>query len=807
MRQAHFAMTCARHRHLFVVWANYDAGGPMSETITGASATHARRLQRVSRAGTATLLIAAAGLAAGVAKAHAQGWIEPRPGIVPAEWSIEKLRTNVTVRVNGRVAQVEVEEWFRNNGSRMGEGDYVYPLAGEAVFTGYSLYQGDQELRGEMMDAAHAREIYERIVRAQRDPALIELIGKGMMRARVFPIEAGQTRRIRLRYTQVLERAGDAMQFRYAAGVQNGGARTMVGPFARSRNGSPRNDDAREHPSIEFSIIVDDEARYRDAFSPTHTVHVQRDGGRMTVRPRDALSGGFSVFLPFAERTVGVSMATHRPVGEAGYFMLTLSPRDAAVEARVPRDITVVVDVSGSMSGEKMEQARRALTQLIGTLGRDDRLRLIAFSSTVRHWREGWSAATPSDLRAARTWIADLRAEGGTNIHDALSAAFAAETAASRLPIVIFMTDGLPTNGERRPDHIVAMAETARGRARVFAFGVGFDVNTYLLDRLSEAARGTTQYVRPDEDVEQAVSALAAKVRHPVLTDLALVHGGIDITDVYPRELPDLFAGEDLVLFGRYSGTGNARVGVAGRRNGAAERYTTEVRLTGTQAANDFIPRLWAARRLGDLDRRIRSAQADGASPDQIRDMVEELRATALRHGLLSEYTAYLVLEPGAIAGTGRDAILQMPPPPVSGEMAVARAEEARRAREVSSVAQMDEAQKLASARAAMSAHIVSPSTAMDTDARQSVAGRTFRLKDGIWSDIAIDPAIRTIDIAAFSDAYFALLRALPELERVLAELDSVHVAGRRVNVRVRATGGTTKLDVRALRTLQADFR
>lgn len=777
----------------------------MSGMITGVSGIRARRLQRFIRAGSMTLVVAVAGLSAGIGRAHAQGWIEPRPGIVAAEWSIEKLRTSVTVRVNGRVAQVEVEEWFRNNGSRMGEGDYVYPLAGEAVFTGYSLYQGDQELRGEMMDAAHARDIYERIVRAQRDPALIELIGKGMMRARVFPIEAGQTRRIRLRYTQVLERAGDAMQFRYAAGVRNGGVRTMVEPIITRRNGTPRND-AREHPPIGFAIIVDDEAHYRDAFSPTHTVDVRRDGGRMTVRPRDPLSGDFSVFLPFAERAVGVSVATHRPVGEDGYFMLTLSPRDATADAGVPRDVTVVVDVSGSMSGEKMEQARRALTQLIGTLGRDDRLRLIAFSSTVRHWREGWSAAAPSNLNAARSWVADLRAEGGTNIHDALSAAFAAETPASRLPIVIFMTDGLPTNGERRPDHIVAMAENARGRARVFAFGVGFDVNTYLLDRLSEAARGTTQYVRPDEDVEQAVSVLAAKVRHPVLTDLALVHGGVDVTEVYPRELPDLFAGEDLVLFGRYNGTGNARMGVAGRRNGAAERYTTEVRFSRTQAANDFIPRLWAARRLGDLDRRIRSAQADGASHVQIQDMVEELRATALRYGLLSEYTAYLVLEPGAVASAGRDAILQMPPPAVSGEIAVARAEEARRAREVSSVAQMDEAQKLASARVAMSAHIATPSPAADENHR-SVAGRTFRLKDGVWSDIAIDPAIRTIDIVAFSDAYFALLRALPELERVLAELDTVHVAGRRVNVRIRAAGGTAKLDARALRTLQADFR
>src|SRR5690606_17938858 len=151
--------------------------------------------------------------------ASAQGWIEPRN--ITTDGAIEKLRTSVTVRIAGRVAEVEVEEFFRNSGGRLGEGDYVYPLPAGAVFTSYSLYQGEQELRGEMMDAARARGIYEAIVRAKKDPALIELIGKGLMRARVFPIEPGQTRKITMRYTQVLETAGDALQFRYAAGARN----------------------------------------------------------------------------------------------------------------------------------------------------------------------------------------------------------------------------------------------------------------------------------------------------------------------------------------------------------------------------------------------------------------------------------------------------------------------------------------------------------------------------------------------------------------------------------------------------------
>src|SRR5690606_38333935 len=191
-----------------------------------------------------------------------------------------------------------------------------------------------------------------------------------------------------------------------------------------------------------------------------------------------------------------------------------------------------VVDVSGSMSGDKMDQAQRAVNQLLGTLGADDRIRLVAFSNRVRPWREGWTPATRAEIAEARRWIDQLRADGGTNIHDALAAAFDAESPAARLPIVIFMTDGLPTNGETRPDRIAAMAESRRGRARVFAFGVGYDVNTALLDQLSAAARGTTQYVRPNENVEDAVSVLSAKVRHPVLTDLSLGDGSVELDEV-----------------------------------------------------------------------------------------------------------------------------------------------------------------------------------------------------------------------------------------------------------------------------------
>jgi Ca-activated chloride channel homolog len=754
------------------------------------------------------LMVALGALALLPVHAAAQGWIEPRPGVRPAEWGIEKLRTSVTVRVTDRVATVEVEEWFRNNGGGLGESDYVYPLPGEAVFSSYSLYQGDQELRGELMDAAEARGIYEAIVRARRDPALIELVGKGMLRARVFPIEPGQTRRITLRYTQVLDRAGDALQFRYAAGARRPPVFAQPFPIPPQPIPAPRRAPepaalmrgAAEPAPLTFTMTVADGARFADAFSPTHQLRVERVRGAMTVRPRDELTGDFAVFLPFAERPVGVTLATHRPAGEDGFFMLTLSP-GAVSESSVPRDVTAVIDVSGSMSGEKMEQARRALHQLLGTLGAADRVRLIAFSNSVRSWRDDWTRATPAELRAAREWVDGLRADGGTNISGALERAFAQASPAGRLPIVIFLTDGLPTAGETQPERIAGMAESRRGRARVFAFGVGYDVNTMLLDRLSEAARGTTQYVQPGEDVEQAVGVLAAKVRHPVLTDIALERGPARLTDVYPRELPDLFAGEELVVFGRYDGTGRGAIAVTGRRDQRSERYATDASFPARADANDYIPRLWASRRLGDLDRRIRSAQADGASREQVQRLVDELRETALRYGLLSEYTAYLVQEPGMVVADG----VMPPAAPAVGQAAVMRAEQARRSREVASVAQMDEAQQFAGARLKLDALVVTGAGAADGGAR-AIAGRMFILRDSVWVDTRHADTTRVVTVQPYSDAYFALLRELPEIALIAREVETVLVAGAKVSVRVRE-GGVASMTAAELRRVKAEFR
>jgi Ca-activated chloride channel family protein len=593
----------------------------------------------------------------------------------------------------------------------------------------------------------------------------------------------------------VLPRAGDALQFKYAAGLRHHALGNQIRPMPN------RPDIAmpvqRDRSELGFTMTITDGNNYGQPFSPTHELRVQRSGSRITVRPDEELSGDFELFLPITHGLVGTTVVTHRPSSEPGFFMLTLSPGNVTNDAAVSRDVTAVVDVSGSMSGEKMAQARNALHALLGTLGANDRFRLIAFSDQVRTYRREWTVATAAARDAARDWVDRLQAEGGTNIAGALNEAFEAESPESRVPFVIFITDGLPSIGEQNPERIAARVEQNRGRARVFAFGVGYDVNTYLLDRLSAAARGSTQYVQPQEDVERAIGRLAQKIQRPVVTDLRIVNAPGRIEEVYPQQLPDLFAGEELVIFGRYDGRNTVRapLTISGRRAGRTETFTTNVELPAHEPDNDFIPKLWAARKVGALAQQIKLT---GQNPE----LLEALRQTALRYGIVSEYTSYLVLEEdarqqvavGRIAGNGA------PPPaaaPVVGQSAVMKAESMRRAREAKSTADLAALERAEADFAGAGAA---------SAGRRSLAGRVFEMRNGVWMDMAIRTKQAPIGIEPFSNAYFALLRALPELEQVWKVLPNSVTGGNRIAIAVKQ-GGKKQLSALELQDVVRRFR
>ena len=716
----------------------------------------------------ATALVLAAGTAGTLS---AQGWVETERPIRPDQSStIQRVSSAVRTTIEGRIARVEVEERFRNLGSTVAEGSYLYPLPGEAVFQNFSLWMGEQEMRGEIMNADQARGIYEAIVRRRKDPALLTLAGHGLIRAQVFPIQPGETRRVVLRYTQLLERAGDAYRVRYAFGGRGTVFRTAAG------------DQPDRAPVVSYTLTAPAANGLGTPYSPTHRIQTRREHGTLDLSIEGEPIGDLEIFLPITRGLVGTSVVTHAPGGEDGYFMLLLAPPARDDHGAVPRDLTLVVDVSGSMSGEKMDQARTALLQALGTLQGGDRFRVIAFSNGVRQFQEGFVPATGENLRAAREFVQRLAPDGGTNIAAALEAALGSVVAEERLPIIVFLTDGIPSVGEQAPDRIAALAASRIGRARIFTVGIGHDVNTYLVDRLAREGRGTAEYVSPNASVEVAVGALMNKIRHPALVNLRLVDAPVELVELSPASLPDLFFGEELVVFGRYKGQGSGTVVLEGERNGRRERFSTRAVFPAHDNDADFIPRLWASRRIGELSRQLRLEGPSQALLDQVRTL-------GLRYGIVTEYTAYLVQEPefaaaggGPIPPQGRAA--QAPSPAAqTGAVAFDRARESARLSRANTLAEADEAV------AEKAASLIPRDARQEAGVLKRVGGRGFRLDGTVWTDVMHRDSLPVVDVAPYSDAFFELSRALPELVPSLQVGEEVLVAGRRISLRMTPAG------------------
>lgn len=720
--------------------------------------------------------------------AWAQGWIEPGDGgraVRPPVWNVARVATSIRATVEGRVVRIEVEEQFRNNGGTMAEGTYHYPLAGEAVFQSLSLWMGETEMRGELMDAAKARGIYEEIVRRRRDPALVTLAGHQLLRAQVFPIQPGETRKVVLRFTQLLDKQGDALRWRYALGPDE---RNSVRPDIR--------------------VTLREPALFGRPFSPTHSVQVSGEDDR-TVAVTDAARGDVELFLPLRSTAAGLSVVSHAPGGEDGYFLLYVTPPDMTDAQRIGRDLTLVVDVSGSMSGPKLEQAKAAIGQMLGTLTDRDRFRLISFSSGVHSFREGYSTGDAASLESARNWTTALVADGGTNIEAALREALRRDQGAGQrdgnLDVLVFLTDGVPSAGESQPEKLAALAARDASRMRVFTVGIGMDVNTYLLERLAQDGRGAAHFVPPNASVEQTVGNLARKLRAPALVDLRIVSAPARIISIEPVRMPDLFAGQELVVLGRYQGSGSGPLVIEGRRDGQPVRVTTTVEFAAHENDHEYVSTLWAARRIGALTRTMR---LEGTTPER----VEEIRALALRHGIVTEYTAYLVQEPtvatGAVGQSREDeARNRAAPTPVA--TAPAKAQTGRGAFEAAQTsADMLSAVTVSGARAASTRAqdrtVVREASA--SSGRQRVIGsRRFEQQGALWMDLA-QHGQRVVAVQAYSPAYFALLRALPELRDATGLGDDVLIAGRRASIRVQRTGLAT-MAARDLLQLTKDFR
>jgi Ca-activated chloride channel family protein len=698
------------------------------------------------------------------------------------------VRTSSTVRVEmvNRVLRYEVTETFINTGRGLGEADYLFPLPAGSAFEDLKLSINGELVSGETMNARDARQIYEDIVRRHRDPALVEWMGAGLLRARIFPINPGEEKRVVVRFQSIAQREGSALRVDYVRGTEPASQNNGVVPLVRER---PNEFNDEPEVANSFSLTYDDSREYGTPYSPTHRLSVRDRGSRkQVIASGDARE--VTILLPLRSvSTASVSVLTHRPDSDPGFALITITPPASSGRA-TPRDVTFVLDVSGSMRGEKLQQAKAAGHALLSSLSRNDRFRLIDFATDVNSFRDGFVAATPENIRAARRYLDALRAEGSTNISGALEEALDARSDGERLPLIVFLTDGEPTVGVRNPDEIAAIAARRRGDARVFTVGVSADVNSTLIERLAVEGRGTAHFVRAGENVERPVSLLASRLTNPVLTNVRVTVDGVRLMQVLPAGSLDIFAGQDLVLLARYEGDGNAMVRIEGRSSEGRVSWTSRSEFSRRARQNAFVPRLWAAQRIGWL---AAEKRRNGGN----REMDEEIKSLGERYGIPTEFSSYLVVEPGMdvrraradrsiIGGIGSGRIAPTvtgaatadatTPPPAAAPMPTAN--EAR----------FEQSRQAALQRETKTLAAIDSMAPMQQGMRQ-IGARQFTQQGTVWVDQQYSKKQVLVQVKAFSPLYFELLDKLDGLKEALTIGDEVIVSGKRVAIQVGSTG------------------
>lgn len=589
-------------------------------------------MQPVAPRTTATQAIFALALMTFTPAALGQGTIiidEPivdphRPARVTAS-PLVLTSQRISAEITDGVAVTTVRQTFRNPLHRAIEGTYVFPLPDAAAVGEFEMTMSGRTLKGEVLERDKAREIYEGIVRKMRDPALLEFLGARLYQARVFPIPPGETVELKLAYSTTLRESGGLGLFQH--------------PFACGSAASG------EIGELFVQVRLTSQKPLTSVFVPSHPCDIRRlsdHEASVTYEARNVvMDRDFSLYYQRRDAHFGVSVLAHRPAGEAGYFLLRISPRVELEQQQVlPKDIAFVVDTSGSMQGEKMEQLRRALKMCIDSLGPEDRFNIYAFSTDVRSFRESLVSADTDTRQAAREFANGLAALGGTNIHGALSAALAADTKDEKRPyLVVFMTDGMPTVDITNPDALLKSVEQKNtNRVRFHVLGVGSQVNTHLLDKLAEINRGTREYCTEKEDLEIKMGAFVGRLSSPVMTDLRVQVDGLSLFDVYPKQIPDLFRGNDLLVLGRYEGGGPRAVRLVGRVGGEEVTFVEEATFPERSAENDFLPPLWANRKVAYLLDEIR---LNGESSE----LKEEVIRLAKRFAIVTPYTASLIVE------------------------------------------------------------------------------------------------------------------------------------------------------------------
>jgi len=743
------------------------------------------RNRSIKHPNTLPVLLAFAAAVLLPAAAHSDGMIFPRPEVPTQIFSVKYH--HVDIAIDGQGAVTSVDQVFHNDSPRDQEGTYIFPLVEGATFNRFSMYVGDKEIEGKILDKKEARQVYESIVRQRKDPALLEYIGRNTFRASVYPIPANGDKRVRLEYSEVLPKEGGLVRCVYPLSTERFSAKPL--------------------DNVRITVRLSAKVAISNIYSPTHEIDVKQKSPTEAVvewkgsniKPdRDLV-----LYYALSDSDLPMQVLAHHEPGEPGYFMLLASPKPDRAAKPLPKNVVFVLDRTGSMAGKKLDQAKAALNHCLASLDPRDRFNVIMFNENTTWLGEGLLPGNEGNIDEATKMVRQTDARGGTNIDRALRVAIEQYDGGGGRSYVVFLTDGMPTVGETGVDKILEnVRKENSGRTRIFVFGVGYDVNAQFLDRLAQDSKADADYVRPEEDIEVKVTAFFDKVSDPLLTDVKLAVTGAGrgitegrdkpkalglpptISDMYPSDpLPDMFKGGQLIVIGKYDGAGDVSFTLSGTAHGARRSYKETVTLAKAEQENDFIPRLWAARKIGYLLDEIRLHRSS--------ELVEEVVRLSREFGIPTEFTSFLAdereMEGGAVPLTAAvpraEEALKSALAADTGSWSVTQSSNARSLRNQSTVPGAAQRQVYVgnslggptgaggfggyagSGFGTTNTYLDQKGNAVVVNTIQNVGTRTFYRQGNQWVDARYQSQ-RLYKVRQFSDAHFQLLAADPELRK-----------------------------------------
>ena len=585
-------------------------------------------------------------------------------GLVPLK------HTKVDAEISGFLSRVNVTQEFENNFNEKIEAIYVFPLPNNAAVDAMTMRIGERTIRGKIMKREEAREVYEAAKSRGQIASLLNQERPNIFTQAVANILPGEKITIEISYVETLKYEEGSYEFvfpmvvgpRYipgnATGNSGGGFAPDTTQVADGSKITPKVAKERAGHDISVNVKLDAGVLVENVTSKSHEINSNMLSGssyKVRLKSRKTIPNkDFVLKYDVAGKKIEDAVITHRGKN-GGYFTMILQPPDKVRSEDVtPKEIVFVLDTSGSMSGFPIEKAKESMKMALDGLHPYDTFNLITFAGATKVLFEKPVPASKENLSKAQAFLKSRRGGGGTEMMKAIKTALKPSDSQQHLRIVCFMTDGYIGN-----EGAILSEIQKYNNARVFSFGVGNSVNRFLLDKMSEEGRGEVEYVALSDDGSKAAKRFHERVRSPLLTDISVDFGDLEVSDVYPKRINDLFSAKPVIIHGRYKKGGKGKIRLKGKSFGQEKVREIKVNFPKKEKKHDVLATLWARTKIDDLMSQDYKTVSGNSNAKE--NIVSQITSMGLEFGLMTQYTSFVAVEERVVTDGGKPRTITVP--------------------------------------------------------------------------------------------------------------------------------------------------